>query len=170
MTGYGAGEATAGGSRIGVEIRSVNHRYLDVTVKGPREYAAIESRVIEAVRARVRRGKVDVFVSRTLDAANPEAVQVDLVLARRFHSALTRLQSELTLPGEVTVGMIAGQRDVIVAGGTAADPESDWPAVSGALASALERLESMSAEEVRRRLEHHTPEGEQHRPVAHAAK
>jgi uncharacterized protein (TIGR00255 family) len=153
MTGFGAGESIAGASRIGVEIRSVNHRYLDVTVKGPREYAAIESRVTEGVRARVRRGKVDVFLSRNVDPADPGAVHVDLALARRFHTALARLQTELGLPGEVSVGMIAGQRDVIIAGGAPADPEADWPAIEKALSGALGKLEAMRADEGKRLLD-----------------
>ncbi len=150
MTGFGAGEAEVAGARVRVEIRSVNHRYLDVAVKTPREWVALESRVVEAVRGRLRRGKVDVFLSRRLDAAAPGAVRADLDLARGYRHALQALAQDLALPGEVTLELIAAQRDVLVAGAEAPDPEVEWPGVESALAKALERIGAMRAEEGRR--------------------
>lgn len=150
MTGFGGGEARAGTTRVGVEVRTVNHRYLDVTVKGPREYVSLESRILEAVRARMKRGKVDVFVSRAADAGAPGAVQVNAPLARGYRDALRALQAELGLPGEVTIGMIAALRDVVVTGAPDSDPEAEWPAVLEALGVALDRLAAMRADEGKR--------------------
>ncbi|HVO30456.1 MAG TPA: YicC/YloC family endoribonuclease, partial [bacterium] len=82
MTGFGAGEARITGGRVRVEVKSVNHRYLDVTVKGPREYVSLETRVLEAVRARLKRGKVDVFVTRAVDPGESGAVKANVPLAR----------------------------------------------------------------------------------------
>lgn len=150
MTGFGGGEARAGATRIGVEVRTVNHRYLDVTVKGPREYAALEARILETVRGRMKRGKVDVFVTRATDTAAPGAVQVNTPLARGYRDALRSLQAELGLAGEVTIGMVAAFRDVVVAGSADSDPEAEWPAVLEALGMALDRLATMRADEGRR--------------------
>lgn len=150
MTGFGAGEASVSAARVRVEIRSVNHRYLDVAVKTPREWASLEARVIDAVRARVRRGKVDVFLSRRLDATAPGAVRADVDLARGYRDALRQLARDLALPGDVDLALIAAQRDVLLAGGDTPDPETDWPGVSAALAQAVERLSAMRAEEGKR--------------------
>ncbi len=150
MTGFGGGEARTGATRVGVEVRTVNHRYLDVTVKGPREYAALEARILETVRGRMKRGKVDVFVTRATDTAAPGAVQVNTPLARGYRDALRALQSELGLAGEVTIGMVAAFRDVVVAGSPDSDPEAEWPSVLEALGMALDRLATMRADEGRR--------------------
>lgn len=150
MTGFGAGDAAGAGARITVEMKSVNHRFLDVNVKGPREYVSLEPRIVEAVRGRMRRGKIDVFVARRPDLSAPNAVKVDLALARAYREALRTLQSELDLEGQVDVEMVAGQRDVLLVGGSDPDPEADWPAVHQAVETALERLAAMRAEEGRR--------------------
>lgn len=150
MTGFGAGEAAIPGGRVRVEVRSVNHRYLDATVKGPREYVSLETRILEALRARLRRGKVDVFVTRAADAADPGAVRANMDLARGYASAFEAIRKALALAGEVTLSMVASQRDVVVAGGEEADPEKEWPSVEQALSQALDRLGAMRAEEGKR--------------------
>lgn len=150
MTGFGAGDAAGAGARITVEMKSVNHRFLDVNVKGPREYVSLEPRIVEAVRGRMRRGKIDVFVARRPDLSAPNAVKVDLPLARAYRDALRTLQSELGLEGELRVELVANQRDVLLVGGSDPDPEADWPAVRQAVETALERLAAMRADEGRR--------------------
>ena len=152
MTGFGAGEARITGGRVRVEVKSVNHRYLDVTVKGPREYVSLETRVLEAVRARLKRGKVDVFVTRAVDPGESGAVKANVPLARGWKDALETLRRELSLSGEVTLAMIAGQRDIILAGGEDADPERDWSSIEKALAEAIDKNAAMRAEEGRRTL------------------
>jgi uncharacterized protein (TIGR00255 family) len=143
MTGFGSGEAKVPGGRLQIEVKSVNHRYLDVTVKGPREYVSLETRILEAVRARLRRGKVDVFVSRAVDLADPSAVKANVALAKGYQAALESIRRELSLAGEITLPMIAAMRDVVSTGGSEADPESEWPAVKEALSAALERISAM---------------------------
>ena len=147
MTGFGAADAKVPGGRLSVEVKSVNHRYLDVTVKGPREYVALEPRILEAVRGRMRRGKVDVFVSRSVDLADPSAVKANVDLAKGYRAALESIRRELGLTGEVTLPMIAGMRDVVTTGGGDADPEIEWDSVSRALESALERIGVMREQE-----------------------
>ncbi len=147
MTGFGGAEAKLPGGRVVVEIKSVNHRYLDVSVKGPREYAALEARMVDAVRGRLRRGKVDCFVTRLVEELPEGGVRVNEGLARGLRAAFERLRSELSLPGEVTLEMIAAFRDVVAVDAGAADTERDWPALERATASALDRLVAMRREE-----------------------
>jgi len=93
MTGYGRGEATFEGRSITVELRSVNNRYLDCTVKMPRAYIFAEDAVRKQVQASVSRGKLDVFV--TVSNAGGEAVSVTVneKLAQAYFNALWQLQS-----------------------------------------------------------------------------
>jgi len=93
MTGYGRGESTFEGRSIIVELRSVNNRYLDCTVKMPRAYIFAEDAVRKQLQASVSRGKLDVFI--TVSNAGGEAVSVSVneKMARAYLNALWQLQS-----------------------------------------------------------------------------
>src|SRR5690349_19136936 len=98
MTGYGAGVASAPTARLGVEVRSVNQRFLDVRVSAPRDYAAWERDIRDRVRAIAQRGRVDVTVSRSAVAARRRyAVHVRTDLARAYVEAAQRLARVLGL-------------------------------------------------------------------------
>jgi uncharacterized protein (TIGR00255 family) len=150
MTGFGGGEVAVPGGRVRVEVKSVNHRYLDVSVKSPREYISLDTRIVEAVRGRLRRGKVDVFVSRSVDVSEPSAVKANLELARGYRAAFESISRDLRVGGELTLAMIVAQRDVVVAGFSEADPEAEWPSVEKALGIALEKNAGMRSDEGRR--------------------
>ena len=147
MTGFGQGEAPVSGARVLVEVKSVNHRYLDASVKAPREYAVLEPKLLERVRARLKRGKVDVFVTRKADASDPSAVRPDLDLAKGLHRALTSIAGELGLAPDVSLATLASWREIVTVGSSDADPEAERPAVESALAAALDRITTMRAEE-----------------------
>lgn len=91
MTGYGRGETAREGITVTVELRSVNNRYLDCTIKMPRAYLFAEEALKSRVQAQVARGKVDVFVNVThTDADNTEVV-VNEALAKSYIEALKKL-------------------------------------------------------------------------------
>ena len=71
MTGYGRGEASNGEISVLVEMKSVNNRFCDVNTRLPRDYMLLESRVQQAVKGRIQRGRVDVFVRRKALEAGP---------------------------------------------------------------------------------------------------
>ena len=79
MTGFGAGHAERDGARVVSEVRTINHRFLDVHVRIARDYAHLESEIVQAVRKGVLRGRVDVSVS----IHRPSAAEVLLDLARQ---------------------------------------------------------------------------------------
>ena len=88
MTGYGRARQTLGGRDITVEVRSVNNRYLDATVKMPRAYIFTEDAIKKRVQSAVSRGKVDVFVSIDSTGADETVVTVNEPLAASFIAAL----------------------------------------------------------------------------------
>ena len=102
MTGYGRAREMRNGRDITVEVRSVNNRYLDCTVKMPRAYIFAEDRMKARVQQAISRGKVDVFVTIDASAADEAVVAVNEPLARGYYEALTRLKTMFSLPGEVT--------------------------------------------------------------------
>jgi len=147
MTGFGQAEAQVMGARISVEVKSVNHRYLDAGVKGPREYAALEPRLLEMVRGCMKRGKVDVFVSRKPDASDPSAIRPDLDLARGLHRALQAIATELGVNASVSLDTLAGWHEIVSVGSTNVDPEKERAGVEDALGKALDRIRVMRVEE-----------------------
>ena len=92
MTGYGRGEQTFEGVQIVVELRSVNNRYLDCTVKMPRAYIFAEDAMKSKVQSGVGRGKVDVFVTITRDCGDAVTVTVNEALAKSYLEAFKRLR------------------------------------------------------------------------------
>ena len=113
MTGFGAGQARIESEDLAVEVRSWNHKFCEVKVRLPRELGPLEAGIIKAVKNRIARGSVEVFVKRQGADEVMGAPTVDLALAREYFAALTSLGSELRLSGEVRVQDIAAQPGVI---------------------------------------------------------
>jgi len=147
MTGYGKGEAAVGGGRIIVEIRSVNHRYSEITVKLPRTLLPFELEVKKGVAACLKRGKVDIFIQREELAGVGAAPVVNVPLAKAYAELFSRLKTELGLAGEVSLEMIAGQRDVLVVGEASQPDEALQVNLMAAVQDAIENLDSMRSRE-----------------------
>lgn len=136
MTGYGKGESKQNGGSISIELRSVNNRYFDCTVKLPRAFLFAEDTLKRQVQAAVTRGKVDVFV--TIDTSGMESqarITVDESLADRYYQALTQLKERYALKEEVSLSLIARQPDVL----KVEQPEDDEEAIQAELNAALEQ-------------------------------
>ena len=126
MTGYGRAREMRGGRDITVEVRSVNNRYLDCTVKMPRAYIFAEDAIKGRVQKAVSRGKVDVFV--TIDATGADP------LARGYYDALMRLKNTFGLEGAVTPDMLARFPDVL----TVTKAEEDVEAIAADICAVLD--------------------------------
>ena len=128
MTGYGRARQMRSGRDITVEVRSVNNRYLDCTVKMPRAYIFAEDAIKSRVQKAVSRGKVDVFI--TIDATGA----VNEALARGYYDALMRLKDTFGLEGRVTPDMLAKFPDVL----TVTKAEEDVDAIAADICAVLE--------------------------------
>ena len=143
MTGYGRGVAEQDGRRATIEVRAVNHRFLDLKLRGSAVAPALEEQIATRVRASIERGAVTVSVH-TATASPGAASRVDPVAARRAHDALATLAATLGLDGP-DLALVLAQPGVVVAAEPAADePE---PPVAGALDAALAQLDGMRASE-----------------------
>jgi uncharacterized protein (TIGR00255 family) len=109
MTGYGAAALTVAGARITAEIRSVNHRFLDLRIAVPREYARWEGDLRELVRDAASRGRIELYVSR-VPGGGGARVRVDVrpEVGRAYVQALRRLKAEMRLAGDIDVGVLRG--------------------------------------------------------------
>ena len=142
MTGYGRARQTLHGRDITVEVRSVNNRYLDCTVKVPRTYIFAEDAVKSRVQKAVSRGKVDVFITIDATAADETVVAVNESLARGYYEALTKIRDMFSLEGELTAAVLAKFPDVL----TVTKAEEDLESVAGDICAVLdEALEAYNA-------------------------
>ena len=143
MTGYGKGESLHEGGRFIVELRCVNHRYGEVTVKLPRALMQFENEIKKRVAERLVRGKIDVFIQ----VENAVALGVptaNLPLARGYLKAFNSIKEALGLEGEVKLSMIASQRDVVTVAAEAEASLEEMPAeLTAALEEALRRVDEM---------------------------
>jgi uncharacterized protein YicC (UPF0701 family) len=119
MTGYGAAEVEAQTGRWWVEVRSTNHRFLEVVVRLPRDLGALEDRVRAAVAGRVRRGRVEVLV-REEATGRARSVTVDTELARQYAQALETLRRELGIQDSLNLAALLALAGGGAAGGGAA--------------------------------------------------
>ena len=150
MTGYGRARETLHQRDITVEVRSVNNRFLDCTVKMPRAYVFAEDAVKTRVRSAVSRGKVDVFVTIDASAADVSVVTVNEPLARGYFQALTQLKSMFSLEGDVTPMTLAKLPDVLTVTKAEEDLETVAADICQVLDKALAAYNTMRAVEGRR--------------------
>jgi len=115
MTGFGRGEYTDGKRNITVEIKSVNHRYSDISVKMPRRYSFAEDKVKSAVKARLKRGKVDVSIMVENITENDINIKLNEPIARQYFDNLKTLQESFDLSGDITLRLLATMPDVMKA-------------------------------------------------------
>ena len=144
MTGYGKGEYKEGGIELTCEIKTVNNRYLDVSVKAPRIFTAYEDVVRSLVREKLTRGHADVFVSLKDKRERPSAMTLDLALASSFvQSAKTLKEAFPELTDDVTLTSVLRYPDVLKQEDVNAVDEELSTALKTALTQALDSLNKM---------------------------
>ena len=146
MTGYGRGEVAVAKSWT-VEIRSVNHKFLDLSIKIPRKYLGLEDRIKKEVGSHYTRGHVDIYVNPGAEAGDNIRLAANLPLARNYYQCLEAIRQELSLPDAPTLAMIQSYKEVIVAHEEEEDLEAIWPQVAEALAQALTMAQGMREQE-----------------------
>mgnify|MGYP005838492809 CR=1 FL=1 len=148
MTGYGRGEVEAAGLKWVVELKSVNHRFLEVSPSLPRHLWALEDRIRKLIKSRLARGRVEVQLSWEGRAERPLTVRLDAAMTAEVKSLLTSLAENLPEPEPVRLTHLLHFADLIVAKERQSqDMEELWQAISRALAQALEALEVMRGNE-----------------------
>jgi uncharacterized protein (TIGR00255 family) len=135
MTGYGKGEAKVDNVSLTVEIKTVNHRYADITIKLPRTLLALENEIRRQVGQVLGRGKIDVYVNFGATEESAVVPVVNRPLAQAYHDLFTKLRNDLGLSGGVTLELVAAQRDVV----QLREAESSVESLQGCLQTALER-------------------------------
>lgn len=141
MTGYGEASQNIHGVRIAVQIRSVNHRHLDLQVRTPREYMSFEEEIRRLLREKISRGRIDLFVNRYAAKGQARKLEMDEALIGQFISGVAQLKKKYKLGGEVDVALVSNIPDVFHVREIEIDSKSERQAVLKALNSALKKLE-----------------------------
>jgi len=123
MTGFGHAVREADGLRIRVDMKSVNHRYLDISVRMPREWITLEDTVRQIVQREVRRGRVEVTVAFRRESAAAGGLQVDWALAEAWIGACEELGRRYGLPGRPEVRDLLLIPDLVKFGDPLAEPD-----------------------------------------------
>jgi len=139
MTGYGRGAA----GNFRVEIRSSNHKNLDIQINVPYYLFSHEPEIKKQVKKKFNRGRIDVYIPRSEDGI--VRMKVNKALAREYYNALVSLRDELSIKDEIGIEVLASQRDIFVMD----DPEIDAADLYNAVDAAMEELEKTRIEEGR---------------------
>jgi uncharacterized protein (TIGR00255 family) len=144
MTGFGLGEASLHGGRITAEVRSLNHRFLEIRIRLPPELGDHTFFVEQLCRERLGRGRYDVSVR--VDSTALPPLELDLGRARAVYTALGRLRDELSPGSELPLSLLASVPGILV-NAESDDAELMREALSRSLAAALDQLDQMRARE-----------------------
>jgi len=143
MTGYGKGESENQLYKLKIELKSVNHRYLDVNLKLPRYLIYLEEGIKKLIKEKINRGKVDVFVNFDFSDASSMDVKVDIPLARSFKFALEELKTELEIDDTIRLNNILSISDVIKTEKKELDEDLVWETIKEATEEALDKILQM---------------------------
>ena len=153
MTGYGRVKVENDLREITVELRSVNHRYLDLNIKVPRIYGYLEDVVSKQAQAAIARGKVDIFVSVRAKEGADIKVTPNMAVIQGYMDALKKVSETYSIPADVTALSLLRLPDAMEQNKEEADADQLKAEVSAVLAQALEEYNAMREKEGARLVE-----------------
>jgi uncharacterized protein (TIGR00255 family) len=147
MTGFGVGRGRAAGEEFTAEVKAVNHKYVEVKVRLPRELQALEPELQRQVKAVCTRGAVELSLRRAVATASGSVPTVDAGMARAWRSALAEVARLTGLPDTTTAAEVASQSSVVRMEEPMVDVPSATRAAEAAVAEALHGLVAMRERE-----------------------
>ena len=147
MTGYGRAVEAVNGREFTVELRSVNNRYLDCSVKMPRSVSFAEEAVKQAVKAAVSRGKVDVFISVKSENSDDTKISLNAAVLEGYLSAMRRMVAEFGVRDDISVSTVSRLPEVFAVEKPEVDEEQLKADLMGVVAKALEGYNAMRVTE-----------------------
>lgn len=147
MTGYGHCEIIEGGKKISAEIRSVNHRYADYSVKVPKHYGFLEDKVRKKVAESVSRGKIDIYVAVESYGESNTKISLNEEFAKEYIEALYQLRDKFGLKDDISVCEVARNQDMFSIERKSEDEDEIWALVEPALNEAIKSFTAMRERE-----------------------
>lgn len=147
MTGFGRGTVESEGKSFVIEIKSVNHRYLDLNIKMPRNLISLEERIRKLISEKISRGKVDIFVTQNILATNDVVANFNHNLGDTYVKCLREIRDRYDIRDDISVSLIARLPEVITLNHKEDDLEDTWNRLCGPLSEAIDNLISMRVRE-----------------------
>ena len=147
MTGYGRAVATVNGREFTVELRSVNNRYLDCTVKLPRSLTFAEEAVKQAVKGTISRGKVDVFITVRSESVSDVKITLNAAMVEGYLTAMKQMVSEYGVQDDISVSVISRMPEVFTVEKPEVDEEQLLADLMGVVKQALAAYDAMRTAE-----------------------
>ena len=143
MTGYGRATAQIEGREMTVEVKTVNHRYLDIALRLPRVFSFLEDDIRKMLQSRLSRGHVEFYVNYRNHRDDSKSVEADVALAKAYMDAIGQLSASSGLQNDVTLSFISRLPEVLNVSETEEDQDALRELMRGVLSSALDQLEAM---------------------------
>lgn len=140
MTGFGRCEAADEDYRIFVEMKSVNHRYLDLGIKMPKKFNPFEAEIRKVLKNDIQRGKVDVYITCETFSEKSVSLNYNEALAKEYMDIFKQMSARFTIDNDVTVSSLSRYPEVIVTGQSEEDEEALWNLLEEALKGAMEKF------------------------------
>lgn len=147
MTGYGRAVETVNGREFTVELRSVNNRYLDCSVRLPRSLSFAEDAVKQAVKNTISRGKVDVFISVHADGADDVKVTLNTAVVEGYLAAMKQMAADYDIRDDISVSVLSRMNDVFTVDRAEVDEEQLQADLMHVVDQALQSFDAMRTAE-----------------------
>lgn len=147
MTGFGRSDSQVVDKYFQVELKSVNHRYMDISIKLPKKFTYLEESIRKVIKTHIQRGRIEVYITYESVGESDVKVDVDMPLAQEYLNALLKLENELSVQNDITTSLIARFPDVIKVEKKEENEEEIWQCLQDALNGAITKLVAMRKEE-----------------------
>lgn len=147
MTGYGRGEVSKNRTSVAVEIRTVNSRYLEVSLRMPGSLSLRENDIKEIVRKNLSRGKINLTVTLSRGNEGETPLRINEPAAKAYYKLLTSLRKSLKIKEEITLDQLLKFPEVLETDGPGDVDDAEWTLTQQALTKALDNTAKMRSKE-----------------------
>ena len=140
MTGFGRCEVAEGARKISIEMKSVNHRYLEAGIKMPKKLNVFEARIRDVLKRYAQRGKIDIFITYEDLTENKVSLKYNSDLAREYMNIFDTMASQFSKTNDVSISVLSRFPEVITTEEVGEDEEELWHFIESALCKACEQF------------------------------
>ena len=141
MTGYGEASSQIRGTRVTVQVRSLNHRHLDLQLRAPREYLSFEEEIRKIIRQKISRGRLDVFINRSPAKGQGRRLALDEDLLEEYLTTVRQVKKKYQLSGDIDVSLLYRIPDLLLVREVEVNAATEREGVFKILDHALTQLE-----------------------------
>ena len=145
MTGWGKGDFTIGGDVYAIEVKTLNHRFIDISMRAPERFSSMETRIRDEIKKRFSRGSFSVHINAVSSETPP--LKLNVPMARLYLEAAKEIKAELGVKGEMDLGTMLRQKDIFTFERKGSVADEDWGAVRAGLEAALGQVEEWRTNE-----------------------